>query len=86
MVETMFASPKAIAEFQTKIADLGFEAAEESARRAEEAFRQMATASIEQLRLQSERTLEAMTQASKTRAKATAILREAMKAPVTPAK
>jgi hypothetical protein len=85
VVETMFASPKAIAELQSKIADLGFEAAEESARRAEETFRQMTAASIEQIRAQSERVLEAMAQASRTRAKATALLREAMKVPAAPA-
>ncbi len=78
MNETIFTSPKAYAELQTRMANAVLEAADESAKHFENALQQIAKTYASAMHENAERSIEAMNIAMKFRAKSVGIAKDAI--------
>lgn len=78
MTETLFTAPKAFAELQGRMADAVLEAADDSTKRFETAWRETATSFANAVHASAERSIEAMSVSSKLRTKSLGFAREAL--------
>jgi hypothetical protein len=82
--ETIFTSPKAFTDMQTRLAEAVMDAADEISKRAEQSARESATTWANAFHAQTERSIDAMSVATKLRARSYSLCREAIGAGAAP--